>query len=174
MSRIVGKPSVLVEGSDALRELIETYATMDIKAFCAKWDLAISTVRSTASRRGLRRLRGKEAKIGTANTDRGIKHPSSPKPEPETLLVPAYEPPKDMIPPSLLKQLRGRYSRVWRTPSSRAELNTMPVPYPFSEIADAPYNRGWIKRQKKQVVFCNTLKTDNDGLQRTHMSLDSG
>ena len=37
MSRIAGKPSVLVEGSDALRELIETYATMDIKAFCAKW-----------------------------------------------------------------------------------------------------------------------------------------
>lgn len=63
-----------------------------------------------------------------------------------------------MIPPSLLKQLRGRYSRAWRTPSSRAELNTMPVPYPFSEIADAPYNRGLDKRQKKQVVFFNTLK----------------
>lgn len=142
MVRQHGKRDILYDGSPALKELTENYATMDVKAFCAKWGLSIATVRSTASRRGLHRLRGKEAKIGTANTDRGIKHPSSPKPEPKTLLVPAYEPPKDMIPPSLLKQLRGRYSRAWRTPSSRAELNTMPVPYPFSEIADAPYNRG--------------------------------
>lgn len=142
MSRIAGKPLVLVEGSDALRELIETYATMDIKAFCAKWDLAIATVRSTASRRGLLRLRNKATAITTANTNKGIQRPVLPKPEPETPRVPAYEPPKDMIPPSLLKQVRGRRLRAWKEPSSRAELNTMPVPYPFSEIADAPYNRG--------------------------------
>lgn len=99
MSRRPGQRDVLYEGGPALKELIETYATMDIKAFCAKWDLAIATVRSTASRRGL-------------------------------------------TPPSLLKQVRGRRLRAWKEPSSRAELNTMPVPYPFSEIADAPYNRG--------------------------------
>lgn len=142
MSRRPGQRDVLYEGSPALKELIETYATMDIKAFCAKWDLAIATVRSTASRRGLHRLRGKQAKIGTANTNKGIQRPVLPKPEPETPSVPAYEPPKDMIPPSLLKQVRGRRLRAWKEPSSRGELNTMPVPYPFSEIADAPYNRG--------------------------------
>lgn len=142
MSRIAGKPSVLVEGSDALRELIETYATMDIKAFCAKWGLSIATVRSTASRRGLLRERKKATKIVTANTNKDKQRrprksvPAVPPP------VPAYEPPKDMIPPSLLKQVRGRRLRAWKEPSSRAELNTMPVPYPFSEIADAPYNRG--------------------------------
>ena len=145
MSRIAGKPSVLVEGSDALRELIETYATMDIKAFCAKWDLAIATVRSTASQRGLLRLRVKVPKKDTANTvkptaHRGRKPKAVETPPPPP--VPAYEPPKDMIPPSLLKQVRGRRLRAWKEPSSRAELNTMPVPYPFSEIADAPYNRG--------------------------------
>lgn len=145
MSRIVGKPSVLVEGSDALRELIETYATMDIKAFCAKWDLAIATVRSTASRRGLLRLRVKVPKKDTAKAvkptaRRGRKPKAVETPPPPP--VPAYEPPKDMIPPSLLKQVRGRRLRAWKEPSSRAELNTMPVPYPFSEIADAPYNRG--------------------------------
>lgn len=145
MSRIVGKPSVLVEGSDALRELIETYATMDIKAFCAKWDLAIATVRSTASRRGLLRLRVKVPKKDTAKAvkptaRRGRKPKAVETPPPPP--VPAYEPPKDMIPPSLLKQVRGRRLRAWKEPSSRAELNTMPVPYPFSEIADAPHNRG--------------------------------
>lgn len=57
MSRRPGQRDVLYEGGPALKELIETYATMDIKAFCAKWDLAIATVRSTASRRGLLRLR---------------------------------------------------------------------------------------------------------------------
>ena len=77
-----------------------------------------------------------------ANTNKGIQRPVLPKPEPETPPAPAYEPPKDMIPPSLLKQVRGRRLRAWKEPSSRAELNTMPVPYPFSEIADAPYNRG--------------------------------
>lgn len=142
MARRPGQRDVLYEGGPALKELIETYATMDIKAFCAKWDLAIATVRSTASRRGLLRLRVKVPKIGTANTNKGIQRPVLPKPEPETPPVPAYEPPKDMIPPSLLKQVRGRRLRAWKEPSSRAELNTMPVPYPFSEIADAPYNRG--------------------------------
>lgn len=142
MSRRPGQRDVLYEGGPALKELIETYATMDIKAFCAKWGLAIATVRSTASRRGLHRLRGEEAKIATANTNKGIQRPVLSKPEPETPPVPAYEPPKDMIPPSLLKQVRGRRLRAWKEPSSRAELNTMPVPYPFSEIADAPYNRG--------------------------------
>lgn len=133
---------MLYEGSPALRELIETYATMDVKAYCAKWGLAIATVRSTASRRGLLRLRVKVPKKDTANTNKGIQRPVLPKPEPETPPAPAYEPPKDMIPPSLLKQVRGRRLRAWKEPSSRAELNTMPVPYPFSEITDAPYNRG--------------------------------
>lgn len=145
MSRIAGKPSVLVEGSDALRELIETYATMDIKAFCAKWGLSIATVRSTASRRGLLRERKKATKIVTANTNTDKQRrprKSAPVVPPPPPPVPAYEPPKDMIPPSLLKQVRGRRLRAWKEPSSRAELNTMPVPYPFSEIADAPYNRG--------------------------------
>lgn len=145
MSRIAGKPSVLVEGSDALRELIETYATMDIKAFCAKWGLSIATVRSTASRRGLLRLRVKVPKKDTANTVKPTAHRGRKPKAVETSpppLVPAYEPPKDMIPPSLLKQVRGRRLRAWKEPSSRAELNTMPVPYPFSEITDAPYNRG--------------------------------
>lgn len=142
MSRRPGQRDVLYEGGPALKELIETYATMDIKAFCAKWDLAIATVRSTASRRGLLRLRVKVPKKDTANTNKGIQRPVLPKPEPETPPVPAYEPPKDMIPPSLLKQVRGRRLRAWKEPSSLAELNTMPVPYPFSEIADAPYNRG--------------------------------
>ena len=142
MSRRPGQRNVLYEGGPALKELIETYATMNIKAFCAKWGLLIATVHSTASRRGLHRLRGKQAKIGTANTNKGIQRPVLPKPEPETPPVPAYEPPKDMIPPSLLKQVRGRRLRAWKEPSSRAELNTMPVSYPFSEIADAPYNRG--------------------------------
>lgn len=142
MARQHGKRDVLYEGGPALKELIETYATMDIEAFCAKWDLAIATVRSTASRRGLLRLRVKVPKKDTANTNKGIQRPVLPKPEPETPPVPAYEPPKDMIPPSLLKQVRGRRLRAWKEPSSRAELNTMPVPYPFSEIADAPYNRG--------------------------------
>ena len=142
MSRRPGQRNVLYEGGPALKELIETYATMNIKAFCAKWDLAIATVRSTASRRGLLRLRVKVPKKDTANTNKGIQRPVLPKPEPETPPVPAYEPPKDMIPPSLLKQVRGRRLRAWKEPSSRAELNCMPVPYPFSEIADAPYNRG--------------------------------
>lgn len=74
----------------------------------------------------------------TAHRGRKPKAVETPPPPP----VPAYEPPKDMIPPSLLKQVRGRRLRAWKEPSSRAELNTMPVPYPFSEIADAPYNRG--------------------------------
>lgn len=68
MSRRPGQRDVLYEGGPALKELIETYATMDIKAFCAKWDLAIATVRSTASRRGLLRLRVKVPKKDTANT----------------------------------------------------------------------------------------------------------
>ena len=123
MARQHGKRDILYDGSAALKELTENYATMDVKAFCAKWGLSIATVRSTASRKGIQR-------------------PVLPKPEPETPPVPAYEPPKDMIPPSLLKQVRGRRLRAWKEPSSRAELNTMPVPYPFSEIADAPYNRG--------------------------------
>lgn len=141
MARQHGKRDVLYEGGPALKELIETYATMNIKAFCAKWGLSIATVRSTASRRGLHRLRGKQAKIGTANTNKGIQRPVLPKPEPETPPVPAYEPPKDMIPPSLLKRVKGK-RRGWKLPTRREELNCMPVPYPFSEIADAPYNRG--------------------------------
>lgn len=145
MARQHGKRDILYDGSAALKELTENYATMDVKAFCAKWGLSIATVRSTASRRGLHRLRGKQAKIGTANTvkptaHRGRKPKAVETPPPPP--VPAYEPPKDMIPPSLLKQVRGRRLRAWKEPSSRAELNTMPVPYPFSEIADAPYNRG--------------------------------
>lgn len=130
MSRIAGKPSVLVEGSDALRELIETYATMDVKAFCAKWGLSIATVRSTASRRGLHRLRGKQAKIGTANTNKDKQRrprksvPAVPPP------VPAYEPPKDLVPPNVLKRVKGK-RREWKAPTRREELNCVPVPYPF-------------------------------------------
>lgn len=135
---------MLYEGSPALRELIETYATMDVKAYCAKWGLAIATVRSTASRRGLLRQRGKVRKNDTANTvkptaHRGRKPKAVETPPPPP--VPAYEPPKDMIPPSLLKHVKGK-RREWKAPTRREELNTMPVPYPFSEIADAPYNRG--------------------------------
>lgn len=141
MSRRPGQRDVLYEGGPALKELIETYATMDIKAFCAKWDLAIATVRSTASRRGLLRLRVKVPKKDTANTNKGIQRPVLPKPEPETPPVPAYEPPKDMIPPSLLKQVRGRRLRAWKEPSSRAELNTMPVPYPFCLQSDLRFTK---------------------------------
>lgn len=140
-----GNRAVLYEGSPALRELIETYATMDVKAYCAKWGLAIATVRSTASRRGLLRQRGKVRKNDTANivkpTSRRGRKPKvlvTPPPPP----VPAYEPPADMIPPNVLKHTRGYRKRSWKDPVSRRELNTMPVPYPFSEIADAPYNRG--------------------------------
>lgn len=140
-----GNRAVLYEGSPALRELIETYATMDVKAYCAKWGLAIATVRSTASRRGLLRQRGKVRKNDTANivkpTSRRGRKPKAlvtPPPPP----VPVYEPPADMIPPNVLKHTRGYRKRSWKDPVSRRELNTMPVPYPFSEIADAPYNRG--------------------------------
>lgn len=140
-----GNRAVLYEGSPALRELIETYATMDVKAYCAKWGLAIATVRSTASRRGLLRQRGKVRKNDTANivkpTSRRGRKPKAlvtPPPPP----APAYEPPADMIPPNVLKHTRGYRKRSWKDPVSRRELNTMPVPYPFSEIADAPYNRG--------------------------------
>lgn len=145
MSRRPGQRDVLYEGGPALKELIETYATMDIKAFCAKWDLAIATVRSTASRRGLLRLRVKVPKKDTANTvkptaHRGRKPKAVETPPPPP--VPAYEPPADMIPPNVLKHTRGYRKRSWKDPVCRRELNTMPVPYPFSEIADAPYNRG--------------------------------
>nr|DAS79204.1 MAG TPA: hypothetical protein [Caudoviricetes sp.] len=140
-----GNRAVLYEGSPALRELIETYATMDVKAYCAKWGLAIATVRSTASRRGLLRQRGKVRKNDTANivkpTSRRGRKPKAlvtPPPPP----APAYEPPADMIPPNVLKHTRGYRKRSWKDLVSRRELNTMPVPYPFSEIADAPYNRG--------------------------------
>lgn len=140
MSRIAGKPLVLVEGSDALRELIETYATMDIKAFCAKWDLAIATVRSTASRRGLLRERKKATKIVTANTNKGIQRPVLPKPEPETPRVPAYEPPKDLIPPNVLKRVKGK-RREWKAPTRREELNCVPVPYPFCLQSDLRFTK---------------------------------
>lgn len=144
MSRPVNR-AVLYEGSPALRELIETYATMDVKAYCAKWGLAIATVRSTASRRGLLRQRGKVRKNDTANivkpaSRRGRKPKALVTPPPPP--VPAYEPPADMIPPNVLKHTRGYRKRSWKDSVSRRELNTMPVPYPFSEIADAPYNRG--------------------------------
>lgn len=140
-----GNRAVLYEGSPALRELIETYATMDVKAYCAKWGLAIATVRSTASRRGLLRQRGKVRKNDTANivkptSRRGRKPKARVTPPPPP--APAYEPPADMIPPNVLKHTRGYRKRSWKDPVSRRELNTMPVPYPFSEIADAPYNRG--------------------------------
>lgn len=93
---------VLRKGSDALKELAENYATMDVKAFCAKWGLSPTTVRSAASRMGFARSRPKKAKIDTANTH----------------------------------NLKTR-----RDATSRAELNTMPVPFPFSEFTEAPYNR---------------------------------
>lgn len=140
MARQHGKRDILYDGSAALKELTENYATMDVKAFCAKWGLSIATVRSTASRRGLHRLRGKQAKIGTANTNKGIQRPVLPKPEPETPSVPAYEPPKDMIPPSLLKRVKGK-RREWKAPTRREELNCVPVPYPFCLQSDLRFTK---------------------------------
>lgn len=140
MARQHGKRDILYDGSAALKELTENYATMDVKAFCAKWGLSIATVRSTASRRGLHRLRGKQAKIGTANTNKGIQRPVLPKPEPETPPVPAYEPPKDMIPPSLLKRVKGK-RREWKLPTRREELNCVPVPYPFCLQSDLRFTK---------------------------------
>ncbi len=140
MARQHGKRDILYDGSAALKELTENYATMDVKAFCAKWGLSIATVRSTASRRGLHRLRGKQAKIGTANTNKGIQRPVLLKPEPETPSVPAYEPPKDMIPPSLLKRVKGK-RREWKAPTRREELNCVPVPYPFCLQSDLRFTK---------------------------------
>lgn len=137
-----GSVPVLYEGGPALQELIDTYATMDVKAYCAKWGLAIATVRSTASRRGLLRQRGKVRKNDTANI---VKPASRRGRKPKALVTPPpppkYEPPKDLIPPNVLKRVK-KPRRAWKAPTRRDELNTMPVPYPFSEIADAPYNRG--------------------------------
>ena len=131
MSRIAGKPSVLVEGSDALRELIETYATMDIKAFCAKWGLSIATVRSTASRKGVLRERKKATKIVTVNTNTDKqRRPRRSAPAVPPPPVPTYEPPKDLVPPNVLKRVKGK-RREWKAPTRREELNCIPVPYPF-------------------------------------------
>lgn len=105
---------VLRKGSDALKELAENYTTMDLQAFCAKWGLSPTTVRSAASRMGFARSRPKKAKIDTA---------------------------KAMISPAVLKTRPGRYLKTRRDATSRAELNTMPVPFPFSEFTEAPYNR---------------------------------
>lgn len=140
MARQHGKRDILYDGSAALKELTENYATMDVKAFCAKWGLSIATVRSTASRRGLHRLRGKQAKIGTANTNKGIQRPVLPKPEPETPPVPAYEPPKDLIPPNVLKRVKGK-RREWKAPTRREELNCVPVPYPFCLQSDLRFTK---------------------------------
>lgn len=103
------------------------------------------SLRSAVRRReGVYRERKKATKIVTANTNTDKQRrprksaPVVPPPPP----VPAYEPPKDLIPPNVLKHVPGRKVRSWKEPTSRAELNTMPVPYPFSEITDAPYNRG--------------------------------
>lgn len=131
MSRQKSKP-VLYEGSPALEELMTTYDTMDIKAYCAKWGLSIATVRSAASRRGLLRLRKKATKIVTANTptpkrDRPRKEAAAVPPPPP---VPAYEPPKDLVPPNVLKRVKGK-RREWKAPTRREELNCVPVPYPF-------------------------------------------
>ena len=105
---------VLRKGSDALKELAENYTTMDLQAFCAKWGLSPTTVRSAASRMGFARSRPKKAEIDTA---------------------------KAMISPAVLKTRPGRYLKTRRDATSRAELNTMPVPFPFSEFTEAPYNR---------------------------------
>lgn len=143
MSRRPGQRDVLYEGSPALKELIETYATMDVKAFCAKWDLAIATVRSTASRRGLLRLRVKVPKKDTANTvkptaRRGRKPKAVETPPPPA--VPAYEPPKDLIPPNVLKRVKGK-RREWKAPTRREELNCVPVPYPFCLQSDLRFTK---------------------------------
>lgn len=132
MSRRPGQRDVLYEGGPALKELIETYATMDIKAFCAKWGLSIATVRSTASRRGLLRERKKATKIVTANTNKDKqRRPRKAAPVvPPPPSVPAYEPPKDLVPPNVLKRVKGK-RREWKAPTRREELNCVPVPYPF-------------------------------------------
>lgn len=126
--------ATLYDGSPALEELILTYATMDLRAYCAKWGLSIATVRSTASRRGLLRERNKVAKIVTANTPKPkpgrprkaatVETPPPPAP------VPTYTPPKDLIPPNVLKRVKGK-RREWKAPTRRDELNCVPVPYPF-------------------------------------------
>lgn len=36
MANLRDKHAVLCEGSEALKELVENYATMDVEAFCAK------------------------------------------------------------------------------------------------------------------------------------------
>lgn len=126
-----GSVPVLYEGGPALRELIANYATMDIKAFCAKWGLSIATVRSTASRRGLHRERVKVPKIGTANTIKPTsRRERPPKPVETPPPPPKYEPPKDLIPPNVLKRVK-KPRRAWKAPTRRDELNCCPVPYPF-------------------------------------------
>ena len=127
---------VLRKGSDALKELAENYTTMDLQAFCAKWGLSPTTVRSAASRMGFARSRPKKAKIDTANT-----HNDTSTKREETVLASPYSPPKAMISPAVLKTRPGRYLKTRRDATSRAELNTMPVPFPFSEFTEAPYNR---------------------------------
>lgn len=141
MSRRPGQRDVLYEGGPALKELIETYATMDIKAFCAKWGLSIATVRSTASRRGLLRERKKATKIVIANTNKDKqRQPRKAAPAVPPPPVPAYEPPKDMIPPSLLKRVKGK-RREWKAPTRREELNCVPVPYPFCLQSDLRFTK---------------------------------
>ena len=39
MANLRDKHAVLCEGSEALKELVENYATMDVEAFCAKWGI---------------------------------------------------------------------------------------------------------------------------------------
>lgn len=139
MSRRPGQRNVLYEGGPALKELIETYATMNIKAFCAKWGLLIATVHSTASRRGFTVFVGNRLKSAPPTRIRAFSVPCcrslNPKPRP-------YRPTnrQNMIPPSLLKRVKGK-RRGWKLPTRREELNCMPVPYPFCLQSDLRFTK---------------------------------
>ena len=143
MSRRPGQRDVLYEGGPALKELIETYATMDIKAFCAKWDLAIATVRSTASRRGLLRLRVKVPKKDTANivkpTTRRGRKPKAVR-NASTATRTSLRTAKGPCTPNVLKRVKGK-RREWKAPTRREELNCVPVPYPFCLQSDLRFTK---------------------------------
>lgn len=83
--------------------------------------------------KGLLRLRVKVPKKDTANTvkptaRRGRKPKAVETPPPPP--VPAYEPPKDLIPPNVLKRVKGK-RREWKAPTRREETQlracTVPV-----------------------------------------------
>lgn len=138
--------SVFYAGSPAMEELKANYDTMNLQEFGRKWGVSLNTVRSTASRNGLSRghknrpIKPKpprQPRVRKSNDAKTVEQPQIVTPP----SVPSYTPPEGLVPPNVLKTLHKK-SRAWKAPRNRSELNTMPVPYPFSEITDAPYNRG--------------------------------